>query len=88
MAAFLLPELRPQTGRTIQAKAPNDNDLITRRKFYSYSRPSVVWCGAGQEVKTVREMLKELYFGNIRPAERQTTPSSNLQRELERCQRQ
>ncbi len=31
----------------------------------------------------MQKLLKDLYFGNIVPAERQTTPSSNLQRVLE-----
>lgn len=35
----------------------------------------------------MRKLLKDLYFGNIVPSERQTTPSSNLQRELERVSR-
>ena len=32
----------------------------------------------------MRELLRDLYFGNIVPSARQITPSSNLQRELER----
>ena len=35
----------------------------------------------------MRNLLRDLYFGNIAPAERQTTPNSDLQRELERVSR-
>ena len=35
----------------------------------------------------MRNLLRDLYFGNIVPAERQITPNSDLQRELERVSR-
>lgn len=35
----------------------------------------------------MRNLLRDLYLGNIAPAERQTTPNSDLQRELERVSR-
>lgn len=68
----------------LMSKVPNDNKLITRRCAHGYSRQGVVWCGAAREVTKMRELLRDLYFGNIVPSARQITPSSNLQRELER----
>lgn len=35
----------------------------------------------------MRKLLRDLYLGNIAPAERQITPNSDLQRELERVSR-
>ena len=62
-AFFCCPRLgrRNLLAKRPHSRFPNDKNLITRRCAHSYSRPSVVWCGAGKKVKKVRKLLDSVY---------------------------
>lgn len=66
---------------------PNDNDLLTLRDWGGYLAPSAVLCVAAKEAKTMRKTLEDLYYGEIRPHDREIDMDSELGKAMGRAER-
>ena len=53
--------------RTISTAEKYVSELIILSNFSSYSHRGVVWCAVAKEAEKMRNILEDLYYGNITP---------------------
>ncbi len=63
----------------------NVSVLITLPPATGYSPPLLVCCVVGKEVRLMRKILEDLYFGNIAPYNKQMAANSELRRLVKRA---
>ena len=61
--------------------------LKTLVAAYGYSHPPVVCCVADKEAEKMRNILEDLYYGNITPGAQEIAPNSELKRATDRVTR-
>ena len=63
------------------------SELIILAVSSSYSLRVVVWCAVAKEAEKMRNILEDLYYGNISPGVQQMAPNSELKRATDRVAR-